>query len=242
MRHGGDAEGRTAKRSGRSDPWKVAFVTLLIVTVLSVVTWVLLGSRLLVVRDVEVSGIERLAPETVEAAVDVPTGTPLARVDTDAAARRAEELRLVESAEVSRGWPATLRVEVTERTPRLSIRVGEGYRLVDHQGVRITDSDERPDDHPLVKVRGEVEGNRAITTVAHITDELPDRVLGSLVSIDASDPENITFELDGGASVLWGDGRNAREKTDALAILMREHPPEAERRYDVSAPDVAVVK
>ncbi|MBB4930950.1 cell division protein FtsQ [Lipingzhangella halophila] len=230
------------RRTRRSDPWKVAFVTLLIVAVLSVVTWLLLGSRLLVVRDVEVSGAGRLDPDAVEAAADVDTGTPLVRVDTDAATSRVEDLRLVDKATVSRGWPATLRVRVTERTPELSIAVGDGYRLVDHDGVRITDSAERPDEYPLVRVRGEIEGNPAIATVARSVGELSPAILDSVESIDASEPDNIAFELDDGATVLWGNGEYAERKAKALAVLMREHPSGAERRYDVSAPNVAVVK
>ena len=50
---GGGASGRKGGRGGtapRSDPWKAAFIILLIVALLAVVTWVLRGSRLLVVR------------------------------------------------------------------------------------------------------------------------------------------------------------------------------------------------
>ncbi len=238
----GDPEEPSTRRSRRSDPWKVAFVTLLVVAVLSVVTWLLLGSRLLVVRDIEVSGTDRLDPDTIESVVDVDTGTPLVRVDTEAAVNRIEEQQLVESATVSRGWPATLRVEVSERTPDLSVAVGDGFRLVDHDGVRVADSQERPPEYPLIQVRGEIEGNPAIATVANLTDELSPAVLDAVDSVDASDAENITFELDDGATVVWGDGRHAERKTQALAVLMREHPSNEERRYDVSAPNVAVVK
>src|SRR5699024_4428448 len=144
-------EGRVTERT-RSDPWKIAFVVLLVVSLVCVVTWILLGSRLLVVRDVAVTGVDRIRPEDVVAAVDVETGTPLARVDLDSGRERAESLDLVESAEVTRGWPVTLRVEVVERRPLLAVRVGEEYRLVDGDGVRIEDSRTRPEDHPLIKV------------------------------------------------------------------------------------------
>ena len=51
----GGAGSETAVGKG-SDPWKVAFAVLLVVSLVCVVTWVLLGSRLLVVRDVAVTG------------------------------------------------------------------------------------------------------------------------------------------------------------------------------------------
>ncbi|RNL86447.1 cell division protein FtsQ/DivIB [Halostreptopolyspora alba] len=241
----GDASPERAQGSEttrrRPEPWRAAFVTLLLVAVLSVVTWLLLGSRLLVVRDVEVSGTGRLDSGTVEAAADVDTGTPLVRVDTEAATTRVEELRLVESATVSRGWPTTLRVRVTERTPELSVGVGDGYRLVDHDGVRITDSAQRPPEYPLVQVRGEIEGNPAIAAATGITEELSPTILEAVASIDAREPDDIAIELDDGATVLWGDGGAAERKATALAVLMREHPSGPERSYDVST-GVAVVK
>ncbi|GAA3759278.1 cell division protein FtsQ [Spinactinospora alkalitolerans] len=229
-------------RARRSDPWKAAFVVLLIVAVLAVVTWVLLGSRLLVVRDVEVTGAGRLDSGEVVSAVDVRTGTPLARVDTAAAAARAEELRLVESATVSRGWPATLRVEVVERTPALSVRVGDGYRLVDHDGVHIEDTGEPSPGHPLVSVTGEVEGNPAVAEAAAVVEGLPAAILDDVEEIEATDRSEITLRLGNGASVMWGDSERTEKKAGILEILMREHPPSEERRYDVSASDVAVVK
>ncbi|ASU83422.1 cell division protein FtsQ [Nocardiopsis gilva YIM 90087] len=225
-----------------SDPWKVAFVTLLIVALLAVVLWVLLGSRLLVVRDIRVTGVDRVSDQAVVQALDVPTGTPLARVDTGAAADRAAKLRLVESVEVTRGWPSTLRVEVTERTPRLALKVGDGYRLVDHEGVRIADVESRPDAFPLVRIRGEVKDNSGIAAAAAITEKLPDGVLSKVRTIAAEDPKTLVLKLDDGATVTWGDDERTKEKGEVLAILLREHPSNADRSYDVSAPDVAVVK
>ncbi|MDT0301155.1 cell division protein FtsQ/DivIB [Streptomonospora wellingtoniae] len=238
---GRDTPAESAGRR-RSDPWKVAFVVLLIVAVLTVVTWVLLGSRLLVVRDVEVSGTSRLDPERVAAAVDVATGTPLARVDTDAARLRAEDLRLVESAEVGRGWPATLRVEVVERTPVLAMRAGDGFRLIDGDGVRIADTDKRPDNYPLISVSGEPEGSPAVAAAASVLARVPAAVGGRIDSVDAADRSAIELSLESGATVSWGTAERAERKSTVLTVLLNEHPPGPDRHYDVSAPDMAVVE
>ncbi|GAA3743150.1 cell division protein FtsQ/DivIB [Salinactinospora qingdaonensis] len=238
--HGSDTGGAIVRR--HPNPWQVAFVTLLTVGVFAVVTWVLLGSRLLVVREVAVSGVSRIDAPEVVAAVDVATGTPLARVDTSAAAGRVERLRLVESAQVSRGWPATLRVRVTERRPVLSIDVGGGYRLVDHDGVRVADAEQRPQKYPLVQITGEAKGNPAIAATAAVVEGLPPAILGEVATIRATDREQLTLELASGATVLWGDDTHIQSKARALEILLRHHTPEAGRHYDVSTPEVAVVK
>ncbi|MDA2808250.1 cell division protein FtsQ/DivIB [Nocardiopsis suaedae] len=239
---GGGEGGRPAPRS---DPWKAAFIVLLIVALLAVVTWVLLGSRLLVVREVRVTGLERMDRAEVVRALAVPTGTPLARVDTEAAAGRAEGLRLAEQVEVERSWPASLTVRVAEREPRLAVRAGDGFRLVDHDGVRIEDADTRPAAYPLAQVRGEVEGNPGVAAAASAAEALDGALPESearITSIDARDPASITVELDGGASVEWGDARDGARKARALEILVGEHPPTPDRVYDVSAVDMAVVR
>ncbi|GAB3205819.1 cell division protein FtsQ/DivIB [Marinactinospora thermotolerans] len=230
-----------AARPRRSDPWQVAFVALLVVGLLGLASWVVLGSRLLVVRDVEVTGVSRLSPEEVAAAVDVSTGTPLARVDVSAARERVEKLRLVESATVTRGWPASLRVEVTERRPVLSVEVDGGYRLIDREGVRVADSEKLPPDQPLITVKGEIVGNPAVAEAARIVGELPSSILERLEHVEAADRAEITLHLSDGASVMWGDGERTAQKARVLEVLLREHPPSAERSYDVSAIDVAVV-
>ncbi|PSK91804.1 cell division protein FtsQ [Murinocardiopsis flavida] len=231
-----------AARPRRSDPWKVAFVILLIVALLAVVTWVLLGSRLLVVREVHVGGGERIAKAEVVKAVGVPTGTPLATVDTGVAQERVEELRLVESAEVARSWPATLRVTIIERTPQLAVRVGSGFQLVDHDGVRVDDAEERPEPIPQVLIKGAVAGNKAIADAAAITDALPSGLRGRVESVDARDRAAITVEFADGGSVVWGDATRLSDKARTLEVLVGKHPSNGERRYDVSAPGMAVVK
>ncbi|MEU3016009.1 FtsQ-type POTRA domain-containing protein [Nocardiopsis sp. NPDC007018] len=241
----GGAQGTTgdgAGGRGGSDPWKVAFAVLLVVSLVCVVTWVLLGSRLLVVRDVAVTGLDRVSREEVVAAVAVETGTPLVRVDLEQGGERAESLDLVESAEVTRGWPATLRVEVVERRPLLAIRVGEEYRLVDGDGVRIEDSADRPGTHPLVRVTGEIEGNTAVRAAADIVEEAPDSLIAQIQLIDATDTGHITVELGDGSVVEWGDAHDTAGKSDVLRVLMREHPPEEGRVYDVATPDLAIVR
>ncbi|WP_026127890.1 cell division protein FtsQ/DivIB [Nocardiopsis lucentensis] len=227
---------------GKSDPWKLAFVALLVVALVCVVTWVLLGSRLLVVRDVAVTGLDRVSAEEVVAAVDVPTGTPLIRVDLEGGAQRAESVELVESATLTRGWPATLRVEVVERQPLLAVRAGDEYRLVDGDGVRIEDSPTRPGTHPVVRVTGEVEGNEAVRAAADIVERAPDSLLAQIQLIDATETDAITLDLGDGSLVEWGDPSGTADKSAVLRVLMREHPPQDGLVYDVSVPDLAIVR
>nr|WP_152476678.1 FtsQ-type POTRA domain-containing protein [Nocardiopsis salina] len=215
---------------------------MLVVGLVCVVTWVLLGSRLLVVRDVSVEGLERVPEQEAVQAVGVDTGTPLIRVDLGAAEGRVADLELVEQVDVTRSWPATLSVEVAERRPVLAVRVGEGYRLVDGDGIRIEDSDTRPGAQPLVRVTGEVEGNAGVRAAADIVEAAPDSLLAQMQLIDASEGGEITVQLADGSTVEWGDASDTEDKSDVLRVLMGEHPPQDGQVYDVSNPELAIVK
>lgn len=214
---------------------------LLVLGVLAGAGWLLLSSQLLAVRDVDVAGAERVDPDEVVASADVGSETPLIRADTDAIAQRVHELRLVESVDVTRQWPSTLRVAITEREPRVGIEIDGGYWLVDGAGVRIAEREEEPSDYPLARITGEVRGNPGLSVAAGITEHLSDPVLGRVTGIEAEEPDNVVVLLDSGARVVWGDGERTREKSEVLAILLRERPPNEDREYDVSAPDTAVV-
>src|SRR5699024_6183989 len=144
--------------------------------------------------------------------------------------------------EAVRGWPATLRVEVVERQPDLAVPVGEGFRLIDGDGVRIEDSDTRPGAQPLVSVTGEAEGNAGVRAAADIVESAPDALLAQIQLIVASEGGEIAVRLADGSTVEWGDASGTEDKSDVLRVLMSEHPSQEGQVYDVSDPDVAVVR
>ena len=114
--------------------------------------WLMYFSPLLVVRQVAVTGHQQLRSEQVVAAARVPMGTPLARQDVDAIARRATTLPAVQAASVSRRWPDTITVTVTERRPLLAVRQPGGFALVDPEGVAFAESASVPNGVMLAEV------------------------------------------------------------------------------------------
>ena len=53
----------------------------------------------------------------MRSAADIPAGLPLIRVNAAAVAHRVEQIRQVQSAQVTREWPDKVLISVTERTP-----------------------------------------------------------------------------------------------------------------------------
>src|SRR6266540_3448728 len=92
------------------------------VALLAVVTVLALGylvvfTSLFGVHSVEVVGARTIPADTVRAAAAIEPGTPLVRLDTDQVRARVARLPKVFAVDVSRSFPGTVEIAVTERTP-----------------------------------------------------------------------------------------------------------------------------
>jgi len=220
------------------------FVVILMIGLVGAAGWVVLGSRLLVVRHVDVTGMNRLNRAQVLGAAAVPLGTPLARLDAGAVRERVATVAQVRSVRVERSWPSTLKIEITERTPRAAVARDGRYDLVDGSGVTIATAKKRPADLPLLEANGGLPGNPAVAAGVSAITALPKPLAGVLRRVSAPDAAHVTLHLrihrphvPGGQyiSVVWGDGARGAEKAAVLTGLLRHKA----KVYDVSSPDVA---
>jgi cell division protein FtsQ len=226
----------------RRRPWRVALIALAVMGTAGAIAWVLLGSRLFVVRSVTVTGTNLVPKSEVLAVADVQPGTPLIRVNTAQVAARVETIRQVLSAQVTRSWPDRVVIAVRERTPALAIAPpGGGFDLVDADGVLVRWADRRPPGLPLYLTTAAVtslRGDPDVGAAAAVLGELPARLRRSVQSVTAPSPDQVTLRLAGGVTIVWGSTDRAAAKAEELATLMRTHA----RYYDVSAPGSAVTK
>jgi len=229
--------------------WKAVFFGLVAVAIVAAVAWALLGSRLLVVRSVQVTGTgPQVSRAQVLAVARVPAGLPLIRVNTAAVAQRVDGIRQVQSTQVSRSWPSTVVISVRLRTPVFAIAVQGGYALVDAYGVDVRDSARRPPRLPLLQLAagaagtGGAAGLSSLRPVARagaaVLSELPPAIARRVAVVSAPTPSEVSLELANGVVIVWGDSSRAAEKARELTLLMRTHA----RRYDVSAPGTAVTE
>lgn len=223
----------------RADPWRAAFFGVLVVAVLAGVGWALLGSSLLVVRHVEVTGNQLVPAAQVRSAARVTAGQPLARVNTAAAAHRVERIPAVLSATVSRSWPNTIVITIRERTPGVAVAAAGGYDLVDQYGVTVRWAAHKPAGLPLLAAPPEpLPGSADVRSAVVVLGELPRALRGRVVSVSAASPTSVTLRLAGGTTVVWGGTGQAAQKSAELAMLLRKHA----QYYDVSDPTTAVTQ
>jgi cell division protein FtsQ len=219
--------------------WRTAFFALAGIGVIAGVAWALLGSRLLVVHSVAVTGTHLVPESEVDGVADVPLGTPLAQVNTGAVARRVESIRQVASATVTKTWPDGLAITVRERVPAVAVRMSDGYDLVDQAGVIVRWARARPAGLPLLSTSvpgGDLRGDPGVTTAAAVLSELPPWLSESVASVTSSGP--VTLRLRDGKTVVWGGADRAAVKAKELAILMRDPAS----YFDVSAPGTAITR
>lgn len=244
---GSQAAGTADQRRRR--PWKAVLFAVAAAAIVAALVWGLLGSSLLVVRTVAVHTVTARGPSAVPSAVvsraevlraaRVEPGTPLARVNTAAVARRVERITQVQSATVARDWPDALVITIRTRTPELAVPSGRGFALVDRFGVVVRQVASRPaglvvlySAPPAPTLRGSPAVRAAVT----VLQQLPPRIRRLVRWVAAPSAGAVTLHLRGGVRVLWGGTDRPSEKAAELTILMRSKA----LSYDLSDPATAV--
>ena len=231
---------RAGKPRATGKTWRAAFFGLAMLGIVVAVAWALLGSKLLVVRSVVVTGTHLVPVSSVLSVAGVQPETPMVRVNTAQIQARVAEIRQVQSVQVVKSWPDRVVIEVRERTSALAVAVPGGYDLVDSSGVVVRWSAKRPARLPLY-VSGTavtaLRGDPSVSLAADVLANLPRGLRPSVKSVSVPDGQ-VTMTLDDGVTVVWGGPERASAKAQVLAILMRTDA----RYYDVSAPGIAMTK
>ena len=230
---------RERELANRRRPWRRAFAGLVAATVVAVLVWVLGWSSILGVSKVEVSGATGAEASAVAELVDVPIGTPLARVDTDAAAARVRERITVAEVSVRRAWPSTLAVDIVLRTPAIVVRNPQGQlEVVDAEGVSFGVVKAAPKGVPVVKAVGAKGATReALQSALALLNALPSDLSSQVSGITVSSANLVTFTL-GKRTVVWGSGADSERKVAILTALL----PTKAKVIDVSAPETPVTR
>jgi len=229
--------GAAAGRGG--GPWKTAFFATAAVAIAAVAIWALLESSLFVVRSVTVTGSGDVPSAEVIRAAGIAPGTPLVRVNSAAVARRVERLTQIRSARVSRHWPDSVVIAVTDRTPALAVASGTGFALVDEFGVVVSHAPRQPPGlvlltpaPPLASLRG----SPAVMAAATVLGQLPRQIRSEVTAVSATSPAAVTLHLRGGITVVWGSTSRAAVKAAELQILIGS----GASFYNLSDPSTAV--
>ncbi len=211
----------------------------LAVVVLVAGTWTaVMHSPLLDTRTVSVRGTTTLTPVQVAEVARVPVGTPLARVDLGAIEERVAAIPRVASVDVSRDWPHTVRIRVTERQVAIVVPDSGRFVEVDKTGVRFGTVDTAPQGVPVVTADPATVSSRTLRGVVEVIGALPAAVAPRVRDITARTRDDIILTLDDGVVVVWGGAENSPRKAEVLTALMKLDA----KVYDVSVPEAPATR
>ena len=211
---------RKRRHAGRWRRVRMIVLALLLVAALSASMWLVFFSSYVTARTVDVTGTRTVEESLVKQTAEVPTGTPLARLDLDAIAARVEAIASVRRVEVARGWPHTVHIAVTERIPVAVIDRGNGLQAVDAGGVLFGSYDTRPRRLPLVRTQPDTPGE-ALVESARVVDALPPRVARRVDVVEVGSVDEIELVLANGRRVVWGSAEDSEQKAEVLAVLLK---------------------
>ncbi len=222
---------RRRRHAGHWRRLRTLVLALLLVAVLSGSVWLVFFSSQVAVEGVEVTGAAGVGEARIKRTAAVPVGSPLARIDLEAIRARVESLPAVRRVEVSRRWPHTVRLEVTERTPIAVLDRGNGLQALDSEGVLFGAYDARPRGLPLVRTEPDTR-TEALQETARVIDALPTRIAARLETVDVATVDEIELVLVNGRRVLWGSAEDSDQKAEVLEVLLKRPG----QRIDVSVP------
>ncbi|WP_410675650.1 cell division protein FtsQ/DivIB [Amycolatopsis sp. cmx-4-68] len=227
-------------RPNRAVEIRRRWVALLTVLTVVALVYLLFFSSMFGVKDVSVSGSRTVPADQIRTVAAVPADQPLLRLGTDEIRDRVAAMPGIATVEVSRSWPNTVEITVTERTAIAffdSGPGGDGVHLVDGGGVVFKTVPARPAGLPelrLPKVSADDPVTRAVTAVLGV---IPEQLLKQVTTATAKTPASVEFTLSSGKIVRWGTAEQTDRKAKVLAALLTQDG----KIYDVAAPELPTI-
>ncbi|HEX4189758.1 MAG TPA: FtsQ-type POTRA domain-containing protein [Marmoricola sp.] len=215
--------------TGRFRP--VVYVAVLAAIAL-VAVWLVMFSSVVTVRGVDVTGNSTVPVARIKSIARVPIGRPLARVDLAAIQARVETIPAIAAAAVSRSWPHTIHITITERVAVAVVNRGAGLQAIDASGILFGRYASAPANLPLVKTAPNVKA-AALAEVAKVVTSLRPDIAADVDHVDVATVDQISLAMHGGVTVEWGSAAGSADKAEVLAVLLKQ---KGVHLIDVSVP------
>ncbi|MFL6238409.1 MAG: cell division protein FtsQ/DivIB [Actinomycetes bacterium] len=210
------------------------FVTAVAVALLVTTGGILLATGGFNVQRVTVVGASRSTTDRVSTLAKSDRGHLLLTVNTSTLRHRIAALSQVADVQVTRVWPHTLRIEVTERRPIVAVHDGAQWLLVDKNADAYLSVARPPASVLPLSVPGSSSDGQRLRAAVAVVGALPRAVRKDVIAVSAPSPAGIRLQLRGGSTVIWGGPDDSVRKAKALAVLVRRHA----HVYDVSSPGI----
>jgi cell division protein FtsQ len=234
-----NARQRAGTRAGvtRRKALRRRWVALLTLLTVACVVYLLFFTSFLGVGSVEVTGAATVPADQIRTAAAVPPQQPMLLVDTGEIAGRVDKLAGVASVDVSRSWPSTIVIAVTERIPIGFFTDSSGVHLVDTTGLDYKTVPAGPAGLPELDLAHIAPDDAVTRSVVAVLASLPQALKAEITNVRAQTPGGVEFTLKNGKIVRWGDAGEADRKAKVLAVLLTRKG----HIYDVASPELPTV-
>lgn len=178
------------------------------------------------VSQVRIAGTDYVETAPIEESIAPTMGQPLLTIRAGSLEERIEEIPGVATAEVSRSWPDTVEVTVTEREP-LAVLTGQdgSTTVLDAEGVELPAAAAEGRTLMPMEVGASSRDPQAATeTMLEVLAALPPQMREKVESVTATSRSDVSLRIQvegvGTKEVIWGDAADGELKADVVETLL----------------------
>jgi cell division protein FtsQ len=200
-------------------------------------------SPALAIKEIYVTGTERIKPELISKALQGHIGTPLPLLDEKSVAASLSSFALIESFSATAIPPNGLQVKISERQAISVVEIDGERWLYDPAGVRVAKAS-GSDELPEIQISEEPRNSQRFRNAIDVLMALPEDLLHQVEFIEARTKDDVQMSLRSSRDqkIIWGDSSESVLKSKVLHALMANHRKTQSVTFDVSSPNAPVLR
>jgi cell division protein FtsQ len=213
------------------------------VSILLVLVAIATFSPALAIKEIYVTGTDRIQPELISKALQSHIGTPLPLLDEKEVAKSLASFALIESFSAIALPPNGLQVKISERQAISIVNVKGERWLFDPAGVRVAQAS-GSDALPEILISEDPRNSQRFRNAIDVLMALPEDLLDQVEFIEARSKDDVQMSLRSSRDqrIIWGDSSDSVLKSKVLQALMLNHRKTQSVTFDVSSPNAPVVR
>ena len=221
----------------------VASLSMGSIAILLLIVGVATFSPALAIKEIYVTGTDRIKPELISKALQSHIGTPLPLLDEQEVAKSLGSFALIESFSAIALPPNGLEVKISERQAICIVNVKGERWLFDPAGVRVAPATGESA-LPEILITEDPRNSQRFRNAIDVLMALPEDLLDQVEFIEAKSKDDVQMSLRSSRDqrIIWGDSSESVLKSKVLQALMANHRKTQSVTFDVSSPNAPVVR